>query len=497
MRRFRDWLDNPILVKHIRSRLRKAQLLPAGLVVLVLTLLIGWMGSVTGGFDSGSTWTWTLSLQGVILVILGASQVATTVASVRESGILDFHRISPLHPAAIALGFFFGAPIREYVLYALTFPLALACVSRGVPDFGQFLQFIMLTLLVAWTFHALAMIATLITRKPTRGNAIGVVALLFIFGFNVFGVAARGADRFVDDPNLPFFGAPIHWLPFAALYLVPIIIFALMASTRKVRSDRLNPLSKPQALVFQVVATVLVLGGLWTAGDPTVVAVLVMYLLVGCGLFLALTITPKAGDYARGQRRAVRLGRHHLPFWHDLALNRAALAVMCLLVLTGVSIGWNAIGTREPQLGSFSLAIAVGVLTVGYFGLMYQTFTLIAPKRAGVLQALALFLLWVVPMLIVAIAAAANLPSEPSSFITGLSPITGLGALGAATRLPDAVRNVDLIRMGAIIPAITLPIVFNNLVVRQRRKIDRAASSQVAAGSDKPITAPDELEILS
>ena len=34
--RLRDWLDNPILVKHVRSRLRKQPLAAAIVVVLVL-----------------------------------------------------------------------------------------------------------------------------------------------------------------------------------------------------------------------------------------------------------------------------------------------------------------------------------------------------------------------------------------------------------------------------------------------------------------------------
>ena len=49
----------------------------------------------------------------------------------RESGILDFHRVSPMAPAAVVLGFFFGAPIREYLLFAATLPFSMICVYKG------------------------------------------------------------------------------------------------------------------------------------------------------------------------------------------------------------------------------------------------------------------------------------------------------------------------------------------------------------------------------
>ena len=74
---------------------------------------------------------WLLALQAVILVVMGASQVGSSVGAARASGILDFHRVSPLTPAELTLGFFFGAPVREYVLFACTLPLSVLCLALG------------------------------------------------------------------------------------------------------------------------------------------------------------------------------------------------------------------------------------------------------------------------------------------------------------------------------------------------------------------------------
>ena len=69
---------------------------------------------------------WLLFLQIIIIVAIGGAQVAAAVGGSRGSGILDFHRVSPLSPTELTLGFFFGAPIREYVLLATTLPYASA-----------------------------------------------------------------------------------------------------------------------------------------------------------------------------------------------------------------------------------------------------------------------------------------------------------------------------------------------------------------------------------
>ena len=54
MNRLALWLDNPILVKHVRSRLRRAQAIPSALLVLILCILIAWGGWMLNGFETGA-----------------------------------------------------------------------------------------------------------------------------------------------------------------------------------------------------------------------------------------------------------------------------------------------------------------------------------------------------------------------------------------------------------------------------------------------------------
>src|SRR5262245_28665880 len=130
--RIRAWLDNPIFVKHVRSRLRLQPLVSSIVVVQALCLCIAWAGFQLGTFADGGAFTVLLLLQIIIIVAIGGGQVATVVGGARSSGILDFHRVSPLSPTELTLGFFFGAPIREYILLATTLPYALLCVGFGL-----------------------------------------------------------------------------------------------------------------------------------------------------------------------------------------------------------------------------------------------------------------------------------------------------------------------------------------------------------------------------
>lgn len=461
--------DNPIFVKHFRSRLRKPLLLPAVTVVVVLQLLLAWYGATNVAFSNQSVFTINLVLQAVLLVVVGAQQVGATVGSARESGILDFHRISPLGAWTITLGFFFGAPLLQYVLYGVTLPMSLFCAVAGGVTFLNVLEFVVATLLAAWLLHAVSMLSALSARRNTKGGTIGVIVVILVFAMNAFSYMLFRAPQLNERLHMPFFGVELPWLLFSAIYLVPAIAFALIASRRKIRSERAKPLSKRQAIGFLATAAALLLGGVWRVGPNNPVVLTVVYVLTALALFMTLTITPSVGEYARGVRRAAKLGRANLSPWDDLSLNRLAHVCLCTVVLVGASLTWNCVEGRTEAGVSYSLSIAVAVLTVAYFGLAYQYFSLVMTTRAGVMLALMLFLLWGVPAIGASIAAAARLPEGVWSFLAGFTPISGI-ALAAQPPTGSA----DIIRIAALIPAVILPLVFNNLVVRMRRRLDDA-----------------------
>lgn len=489
-------LDNPILIKHLRSRLRRPQFVPAAAITLVLCLLIAWYGASTGGFQTGWVHSLTLALQAVLLVIMGASQVASAVGGVRESSILDFHRISPLPPLVTTLGFFLGAPCREYLLYVLTLPLSLLCVAYGWPGFGELVQEQLALLLVAWTVQAVALLGALISARPKVGVSAPLI-VIFLLLFNGVGSFVTGT-RGGPDTTLSFFGVDLPWLAFLAVQLGTALVFLLIASTRKMRSERAHTLSKPQALVFLGCLATLLLGGLWGTYRYEGMLVVALYLLVGFGLLTAMTITPSAGEFLRGQRRAEHEQRPYLGPLDELSLNRIALAGLGLIVLLGGTLIWTVISDRlgpiqGPVLASFperlssqgrpGLAIALGVLTVLSFGLAYQYFQLHDPRRAGTLMGLFLFLAWVVPILAGLILQATQPDGPLGVGLIAASPLAGLAITAGALVIVDLALPLVV----AIAMALLLTFVFYHLISVERRRLLRGVRARpVGSAAPRP-----------
>jgi hypothetical protein len=474
-----NWLDNPIFVKHVRSRLRRQPLISAIVVTVVLCLCITWGGYQLDAFKNGGAFGTLFALQAVILAIMGSTQVGTSVASARASGILDFHRVSPLSSTELMLGFFLGAPIREYLLLACTLPFVILCLAMGVPDFRGLVQLMIVLIATSWVLHGFSLLNALVLKKQTGSR--GVVGLVIFLGmmsgsfFSGFGHVASIVER---EPRLSFFGLSLPWLAVVLLYEALILFFVFLASRRKMESERLHPFSKPQAIAAMATLGMLLAGGVWDLTDFDAIAVLVLYLLVIIGILLTLTVTPTQAEYYKGIWRAVKQGRPRLSLWDDLSLNRPFLGVVCALVLVTATIAWRQLGgpgagSSGPVKDAYPLAIANGVLVVAYFGLAHQFFQLRFGKRGSNYLALFLFLIWGVPLVVGTISLFANfMNSGPSQILYALSPVAGLGlASGVGEGAGTSLMGVEA---AAITPSLLYTFVFNGLVTAARRRVQKA-----------------------
>ncbi len=477
------WLDNPIFVKHMRSRLRRSQFLPSAVIVLVLCFFIAYGGWALNAFSNGSAFKMLLGLQTILLVIMGATQVASSVGGARESGILDFHRVSPLSPLAVTLGFFFGAPIREYALFALTLPFCLLCIWYESPSIGDFFQAEAVLVLVAWLLQSLSLMAALMTKKPKSGGrgAIGILIFFFVVGSNVYSAASRGPGMGGEITTLGFFGLQLPWLLLLTIFALPALFFFMLASVRKMNSDRAHPYTKREAVICLSVETVLVLGATWDLTNFPPLVFFMIYGLIIIGCVLTATMTPNLGEYAKGVRRAEKRGLVRLSYWDDLALNRVALAAICLVVLVGSTAAWYFIAERSevpgPNQGfgqrspvSFRTPIATGVLVVGYFGLALQYFLLKAPRRGTALLGLFLFFVWLVPLVVALFVGLTNGQSQAGQFIASLSPLAGL-VISSGVGGADSMFALEAATLG---PALAFVFLFNNLVTGAKRRVVQA-----------------------
>lgn len=505
------WVDNPLFVKHVRSRLRRGQLLTPAVVVGAICLLTAYACEVNNWYTNGSAFAVYLAIQVVAVGLMGSTQVSSAVGGARESGILDFHRVSPLSPLAVTLGFFFGAPVREYVLAAMTLPFVLICAAKDAPGLGGVIQVEVATLVSCWLLHAIAILTSLATKKPkasTKG-AVGAIVFLLIFTgrFGFIGLAAL-TGAVTEAPTIGFFGAHLPWLAFLLIYALPLIFFLMLASVRKMKSERSHPFTKPEALAALAIEAALVLGAVWSGHDLPYLPLFVIYATASIALVLIITITPNLGEFTKGFRRAEREGKRHVGYWDDLAPNRVAVVALCGIVLLASTIAWYfiapgpfgpawapppaafggppvVVADRAPW---FTIPIAVAVLSVAEFGLALQFFLLRAPRRGSTLLGLFVFAAWILPPLLGSILTAARVDKTLSLAVIAISPVAGISL--STDMGPASDTGTELLKLAALIPALVFALLFNNGVTWARRRAVAEIHGGPGAAKAEPVPDP-------
>jgi hypothetical protein len=484
-------LDNPIFVKHVRSRLRLQATLSAVVVVQALCLCIAWAGFQLDTFANGTAFGFVLLLQILIIVAIGGAQVATAVGGSRSSGILDFHRVSPLSRDVLTLGFFFGAPVREYVLLATTLPYALLCVAFGVPSAHGLVQLMIALISVAWLFHGLALVGALLARPRAGSRTSGGLLIFLLIVVSWLSTAFVGrAGVMVDlDQELKFFGVALPWLAVMLIYIAAALFFIYLAARRRMGSERVHPLSKVQGIGAVLATSILCVGGIWKQEAYDVLEVVALYFLVGVSIFALVMITPTQAEYVKGLLRAKKQGLGHLSAWDDLTLNRHFLASVCaILLVTGTAI-WRA-GIEAPlalpaeAVNNYPLGIAMSVLVVAYFGLAMQYFSLRFGARGKMYFGLFLFLAWILPMIGGTIFMFASMPrdaSQQGQFIYSLSPIAGI-AMSAISGNGNEPSFAKWVQGAAITPSLFYAFIFNSLLIGARRRIHRRFLARAELG---------------
>ena len=143
---------NPIILRGIRERLRIKHLIAAGLFSLIVSATIyftAYLNEANGGWSynpqtgqmeqnepspvqrARHAFPFLLSLQGFYLMFLGTGRVAAITAEEKESGLLDYQRMTPMNPFSKIWGYLLGLPAREYYMFALTLPFLLHCIIVG------------------------------------------------------------------------------------------------------------------------------------------------------------------------------------------------------------------------------------------------------------------------------------------------------------------------------------------------------------------------------
>lgn len=550
----------PIIVKCFRERCRPGMLLAWSLVVLCLTAAVcsGTYLAQTENMEATAAQAAramiipVIVIQAVILMFLGTGAVAFGIAGERESGVLDYQRMTPMSTPAKLIGYLIGLPIREYILFALTLPFMLFAVVRG--DFGLPIvaHFYFIFILSVLVYHLTGLFAGMISPKARRAAVFAQVLVVILYfalpQFSRFGltffefltirpalfglvhnevVRLNGTDATLFQPG-PAFTAldTFRDIPFFSIHLHPTIYTVIVQGvllctmwhmvSRRWRADDTPGFSKSGALVFQLALSTLVLGSGWAAihGGPgplsqlarvgrelpleakLVFTLAYTIVVLAVGMFAFGNASPSPFLTSRGYQKMRKQGRASLGLWRDesTALPLAILTVLITIASAAVlyaSFRIDGDVARWPApLWSLLFALTIAGATLFSHG--------VCERCATRDRLVAIFIVWIVPVLVVAVLAAADARPRFPAFAATPFPIAA--AVVTAEQALSTVTNtatdapIEWLRhepeLRALYPA--LPITAAALQIAlgigaQTINIrDRARRRRLALGTDVP-----------
>lgn len=501
---------NPIFLRYCRSRLRPKKLIPWLFISLIIAGFLFATSRQTAVFrgtmelmDAERMPIFPLIIwQGILLFLFGSGQVAGGMTTEADERTLDYQRLAPLSPLTKTLGYLFGLPVREYVLFLSTLPFTFWAFWQGQVPFSVFAQVYGSFMVAAVLYHLTGLVAGTVVRNRRTAFLVsmGVVFLLYTvvpyaskFGlvyFQFFTIRPVIEDNLIHlTPRT--FGAGYETLrnliggaSFFA-FSFPTWVYTLVAQGvliatginmvwRRWNRAESHLLGKAWALALFLWTLFLIIGNalpLVQSGDiffsravqsgfgrvftSTSWRAHISEALFTCGIFgtaslilmilLTLAITGTRNDQVKGWRRRLKAGKNSLKFGSDPASSFVWAFAMAL----GAAAGWFFFSQGIVESHWFPgrdlppFTFPLYALTLLTATLLFQTF-LEADGGVGKFKLWA-FLGAILPILISVVLFAGSDSSTLATWIALLSPLTWPLAVCYGLLFPDVMTS-ELIR---------------------------------------------------
>ncbi|GEM_PF-1568930 len=473
---------NPIIRMQMRRKLRKKSVIVWGLLTLIPSLFIflnTYNATNYTEFNASPEEIETAKLlalkacflpiffvQAFILLFVGTGTVAGNFAEEKESGLIDYHRMTPMSPAAKIVGFVLGLPCREYLMAMLTLPFTLIAVLGGKLPLPKVVLVYVILLCLALTYHLTAMASGMLAKKPRMASWFSriLVILLYTFlpvishiGLSVFGyvtflptlyglfqIELKDTFMFRGNEQVQFFEV----VPFYFWKLPPVLftflILGLMMSVfafmllRKWQKDTYHPFTKRFAIGVFAVIQILVIGSLipillgeqrsdivnWMSPSEIYGMVQFLHLLISLGISILLIhlITPTRHTLQNGLRRARKHKLSKIPFnWDSASSFPACSSFIAMGILFCLVLQY--IARTELNLSPKNFALPRIILPLVLFSsmMLYLQASRTLWSKAGYFGFLALF--WLVPLLCGMTLSAFDGDEDPLIFLGIPNPI--------------------------------------------------------------------------
>lgn len=460
---------HPLIRRYLRSRLRPKPLvfwLTATFLVVAFTFFITFLVSREAGATTmaaaRNAMMPMIIIQGIIMMLLATGTVASGITQERLDSVIDYQRMTPMSPVSKILGYLFGLPVREYLMFAVTLPFVLFCIIAGKIPIASWLPFYLIFLTSVTLYHMTGFAAAMISKRWRKAARIaqGLVLVLYIFlpqlshlgiVFFEFLTVRPAVARFIfplltnnhsrqsdwGSGDVPFFHLEISGAVFALLLQLALILLFGHMVARKWKDDNAPALGKPSGTITLVAALVLTMGNLWpnisSPHMPIAKPATVMLMVTGTpalftlfGLVLALwiirVISPERLDYRRGRLRCRKFGWPRLAAHEDnasarpFAIGYAALVGGGILLIQSILRRSEFAGLFPDALPAFwMLPLTAAIILLYYHG----TREYLGRKT----QLMVGLLVWITPILLAIILTAASQElRHVAYFVMAVSP---------------------------------------------------------------------------
>jgi len=431
---------NPIILRGVRERLRIKHLIAAGLFSLIISATFYFTAYLEGAEGdwvldhetqswirgepslvegARQAFTYLFALQGFFLMFLGTGRVAAITAEEKESGLMDYQRMTPMNPFAKITGYLFGLPAREYFMFAVTLPFLLHCIIVGELSIENVLHLYFVFFSSVVLYHLTAHVIGLVVPKPRAASWVSRIVVLGLYVFlPAFGQAGISFLSFLtilptyfgkmlpqlissqsngyrgqfDDminfwQDVPFFTTEIPPSVFTLIMQGLILAALLITAYRKWRNESLPAFSKTSGLIIFAVFQFLLLGSLWpffsegkasgllgenfslseaeNRGGAPVILLFVQSVFFGLSLLGILTLVntccPDRHLHLKGTQRANRLGLPSIPMIADesrgtwFALALGVMVCTVHAILLSQAVATDLFFSIKPELTAFYL----------------------------------------------------------------------------------------------------------------------------------------------
>jgi len=290
---------NPIFIRFCRSELRYRKAIFWYLLTLIATafaVAITYAPQVVQGREPMEAARMALLpvliIQGVILLFMGTGSVASGITREKVENVLDYQRLTPLPTRDKILGYLFGLPVRNYVMFGITLPFLIFILIVGRIPPSAFVPYYIVFFTSTLLYHFTGLVAGMISKRwrwsakitqilivllyfvlPQLSH-IGLVFLEFltvrpVFAEKILPIIGTSTNIRMDGIGLmagqsvPFFTIIFSGSIFS--FMIQIGLIALFATVigRKWKADTVPAISKRMAVTTFAIFSIMSLGNIW------------------------------------------------------------------------------------------------------------------------------------------------------------------------------------------------------------------------------------------